>query len=675
MKNFPVNKEVMSTDKSADGALYYATHKLHPSLFEVFFARSASGVAVAELLTDELDTPQDIAFIATNRAFEVHTGLEARTLPGCRVTQVLPEIPLHLFLDACLSVVVQKEHVILDRWVEVLKRHLHIQLYPHGETNQFVAVVQDVTGPKQRDSDLAATRTLLDGTLDAISDIIIIYSPDGDVISLNTAGKEHLELREKQKELRENIGPLAVNRCEGCPFIRALNEKTLVTAEVYDEWVNQYYECRANPIFDAAGEVQSVIVQKRDIGEQKQREFSLQEAKDRAEKADRLKSYFLSNISHELRTPLNAVIGLSQLMLETDLDEEQTDSLSLIEDSGSILLKIVNSVLTYTEIEDRRIRISPRPVDLKETVQKLIAVLKSRAERKDLLVRFDWDDAIPQYVQTDDFRLQQILVQIGENAIKFTSEGSIHFNVQLKERQDDQVIVCFTIRDTGIGIDPANREDIFAPFVQQDGSYTRRYNGLGIGLTLARELAVVMGGNVECVSSTQNGSEFLITLPFTLSDTPSPGEPQTAAPLRASRHHTISPKPKVPERNNSLRVLVVEDNVLNRLYFTKLLASKNVDADVVADGYAALEHLKKNAVDILVVDLQMPGMDGFELVEKIRGGAISSEHQRVPVIAVSAYVNDDIHARCAQAGINEFIAKPVNGDRLISTINKLLPTK
>ncbi|KRF30560.1 hypothetical protein ASG94_18680 [Nocardioides sp. Soil805] len=381
-------------------------------------------------------------------------------------------------------------------------------------------------------------------------------------------------------------------------------------------------------------------------------EQSLAEARDAAMMASQQKSEFLATVSHEIRTPLNGVLGLNDLLLRTGLDAEQRRLADGIHTSGRLLLSLINDILDFSKIEAGRVVLEQVDFDLRAVLGHVAGPIAGAAAAKGLQLEVEYDASVPAVLCGDPTKLSQVVANLLTNAVKFTAAGSVRASVRA-HRLGDLWRLTVRVDDTGIGIDPS-LTDVFAPFQQADSSTTRRYGGTGLGLAISRELARAMGGDIGYTSSAGRGSSFW----FTGVIRPATG----AAPVTLAE--TVRHESPVPV--SALRVLVVEDNRVNQLVATGMLTALGHTADTAEDGVAALAALERASYDLVLMDVQMPRMDGYEATRALR--AREGDTQRTLVIAMTANAVAGERERCLAAGMDDFLTKPVDLEHLTRTL-------
>ena len=480
-------------------------------------ANSQTGIVAAELLTDENGAPQDIRILAVNEALGEHTGLSVHELPG---KQLLKDTPLlQQDPDLLHQIAFRVTNNLTERFqfdCAPLKRSFNINFITLPVPNLFYLEVDNITAaPNSPGAHLQQTNQLLSRALDSVADIISILRPDKTIVDLNRAGLDHYRL---QTPLPKNIKCYEINSfdhaCKNCPLVHAQQTELPVKVESFSNINGHFYECTATPMFTQDGTIGYFIVQQRDIQLQKQTQAVLYEAKKRAEASEQLKTEFLANVSHELRTPLNAILGFCQILEDETLDEEQQQMLNYIAEGGETLKKQIDILLTHTKLTRHELKPHFEVTNLYEIVQQVVTLLTECLKDKPVTILFDWSPDVPVLVETDYDLLLQILMQIGENAVKFTAEGIINMRVDLISRKADTACIQFTVKDTGIGVHSLQDRDILTPFVQGDGSATRKHGGLGLGLSIASNLTKLLDGIVEFDKDATDGASFSVTLPM-----------------------------------------------------------------------------------------------------------------------------------------------------------------
>ncbi len=535
----------------------------------------------------------------------------------------------------------------------------------YGEPINMLGLVQDITLRKEAEIALQAQHRFLDSVIENIPSMLFVKeAKDLRYVRLNRAcerltgrpvadfiGKSDAELLPPEQASVSIAADRSVLD-EGGPI--AIEEE-----QKKDTQSHRLLRTRKIPIFDSQGKAAYLLGISDDITEQRAAEQELAEAKQQAEKANQAKSDFLANMSHEIRTPMNGIIGLTELALKTKLTLQQTDYLEKVNESAHSLLGLLNDILDLSKIEANRLELESIPFDLHELMAQMDSLMSIHSQQKGILLHIHIDPEIPRYLLGDPLRIKQILLNLIGNAFKFTSQGEVRVEVRHGlHAQHSFFPVAFTIRDTGIGIDAARQAELFQPFVQSDSSTTRMYGGTGLGLAITRQLAEMMDGSISLISTPGYGSTFTVTLPLLLSD-------QRELEMHRERAELGTADESTLEQIRGARILLVEDNKINQQVAEELLIQECFQVDLAENGQQALEMLTPGRYDLVLMDLQMPVMDGYQATVAIRKQKI---YDSLPVLAMSANAMRHDREQCRAIGMNDHIPKPVDRKQLLTAL-------
>ena len=424
--------------------------------------------------------------------------------------------------------------------------------------------------------------------------------------------------------------------------------------------VEMFSEDEIGMVANAFNEMTKTLEQ--NIRELRSTEAKMVLEKQRAEKSEHAKQQFLINMSHEMRTPLNAILGFARHLQQALLGKDEQDSLKMIVESGDHLLITVNDILDFTNIETGEISFVSNPLEVTSVIKSTVQLVAHNASLKGIELKYEVDPAIPTVLYGDGPRLSQILLSLFSNAVKFTEKGSILISANLIGRDNENITIEFRVKDTGIGIAKDKQEKIFDLFEQASNHMTRKFGGTGIGLTIVKHLVALQHGEISVSSHPGEGSEFCFRLPFLFKedDLRLPTKPLVTYRSTAQRS----------ELGKGIKVLIAEDNAINQLLVLKLLQRHSYQTTVAENGRVALDKYQQEDFDIILMDLQMPEMDGYEATINIRN--LESNKSNVPIVAMTAHTITGDYEKCMAIGINDYISKPFHPDELYEKIRLLV---
>ncbi|MES2238697.1 MAG: PAS domain S-box protein [Bacteroidota bacterium] len=524
----------------------------------------------------------------------------------------------------------------------------------------FIVISRDITEQILANEELHKNKERYRGLLGNLEAGIVVHNAEGAIIKCNSKAAEFLGYSIQELILENNNllkwdflnDDCSEMMIENYPVSQIISCKKPIknfplgiirptNTEVVWILVNGF------PMLDDAGNIQEVVISFIDVSQQKKMNLEIQKAKELAESANKYKTDFLANMSHEIRTPLNGIIGFTSLLMESRLDESQVEYMLTINESATTLMDIVNDILDFSKIEAGKLELKIEEVDLFALLNQVISLFKYQASKKQIDLILHIDEQVPRHIFTDSLRMKQIIINLIGNAIKFTQKGKILLKIETTlPIEDNYTNLNFSVKDTGIGIQPNNQHKIFHSFVQEDNSTSRQFGGTGLGLTISNQLLALMNSKLELESTYGKGSNFYFTIRFEKSNS------QNILESIENKKKGISSIP------GAKRILIVEDNAINML-LAKILIRKIVPDCIIFeafDGDEAIEQYKKQQLDIILMDIQMPNKNGFEATYEIR----EIETDRfTPIIALTAGIFVEEKEECLKSGMNDYITKPI----------------
>ncbi|MFV8376164.1 response regulator [Flavobacterium sp. LB1P71] len=626
---------------------------------------------------------QDFAIILIDVQMPMMDGFE--TVELIRQIEKLKHVPI-IFLTASMDNSQQifkgyqagaVDYMIKPLSPEILKAKVAVFVDLHKKNQELLIQAEQL---KKLNTDLTAQKLLSEYSLSLIEashDPLFAISPEGKITDMNNASVKVTGVTRKKL-----IGTDFFDYFTEPQKAREVYQKVFEKGSVSDSpLILRHKKGKLIDVLfngsvykDDKENVLGVVIVARDVTEQKRIATELieakifaelateiaQEAKINAENAVKTKQQFLSNMSHEIRTPMNAIIGFTKVVLRTDLTNKQKEYLNAIKISGDALIVLINDILDLAKVDSGKMTFEKTPFKMKSSISAMLHLFETKIQEKNLKLVKEYDSKIPNILVGDAVRLHQIILNLVSNAVKFTSKGKITVSVDLLHEDDDTVILKFAVTDTGIGISNEKIGTIFENFQQASSETSRLYGGTGLGLAIAKQLIEPQGGSIRVKSTINEGSTFSFTLPFQKTNTDTELEKELI---------------ELESEIKNIKVLVVEDIALNQLLMKTLLDDFGFSRDIAENGKIAIEKLKEKDYDVILMDLQMPEMNGFEATEYIR----KTLNSTIPIIALTADVTTVDLAKCKAVGMNDYLAKPIDErllySKIIGVLNKPKLTK
>ncbi len=530
-----------------------------------------------------------------------------------------------------------------------------------SEKTMLFSIINDITAQHETEQLLISREAMFTSIFDNLGVGITVLSPDLRINSLNPV------MRRWFPDLDTSTKPLCYmgfntppkdSPCPWCPVLLTLadGQPHVATTETPTPGGVRNYKVVSTPVLDSKGEITAVIEVVEDVTEQVSYEEVMRNARVAAEGANRAKSEFLANMSHEIRTPMNGIIGMTQLLGMTDLNDEQQEYLGYIETSGRNLLTLINDILDLSKIESGRVELEHAEFSLEHAITEVINSQRQLIDSKGLDVGLVSLPDAPQIVLGDELRFKQVILNLLGNAIKFTSQGAIQVSVSVVNRVEHTAAVRISVADTGIGMAPDQVRKVFNAFTQGDSSTTRKYGGTGLGLAISSKLVEMMGGSIHVESNPGQGSEFSVTIPFVTGS----HLPEAVATTGDTDHWNGS----------YYSILVAEDNAINQKFIRTILNKMGHSVSCCDNGEQAVDSWRNGRFDCILMDVQMPVMSGEEALQQIRREEVAKGGS-IPIIALTAHALKGDREYFLRNGFNGYLAKPLQIDELKSILNHL----
>jgi PAS domain S-box-containing protein len=550
--------------------------------------------------------------------------------------------------------------------ITVLAETLHLMQERISERNKtlneaVLKLKEDIVQRNELENKLIFEKSINKTLVESANAIIAIINRDGVMININPYGERFTGYTQQEiasepyfwsrflpPHMQDKVVGIIKNAAEGN-----------ITKSYQNVWISvdgkeRMFEWSNALVLDEKGQMQYVTTIGIDITEQRERQIELEKAKEAAEAAAKAKADFLANMSHEIRTPLNGIIGLTELVLKSDLDPRQRDFLEKSNLSSHALLDVINDILDYSKIEAGKFNLENKPFELNSVLNSIMSLFEFQAVQKGITITLE--NHLNESVMIGDaLRLTQILTNLVGNAVKFTETGSIVIHVISTDEDQDNIHLQFSVKDTGIGMNPEAQKKLFQEFSQADSSITRKFGGSGLGLAISKQLVHMMDGDIWVNSEEGMGSTFVFTAVFGRITSVTPRAAEEKIPFSQEKLDAIK----------GARILLAEDNAINQIVVVELLENLEMIVDIAENGKEAVELARTILYDLILMDLQMPVMDGFEATKAIRA---IDEYKEIPIVALSAAVMQKDKELTSAVGMNAHLSKPIDYDALIDTL-------
>ncbi|MSN27366.1 MAG: PAS domain S-box protein [Geobacter sp.] len=637
----------------------------------------------------------DNSIVHVNRAMQKRLGLPLEAIVGRYCYEIVhgttapPPECLQLLLSE------KGQQYSADLYIERLKGYFSITGTPllnsAGIQVGSVHICHDITERKLAEDALLRSEQNYRELIEHARTVIMRWDASGVITFINDYGEVLFGYKRSELLGKQVVGTIVPEIDTSGRDLRQMIDNIIKSPANFHENENEnmtrdgrriWMHWSNSAVYDKNGTLMEVLSIGNDLTDRREAEEKLYETHQYLEKAvqrsselaaeaaraNAAKSDFLANMSHELRTPMNGVIAMAGLLSSTPLNDEQLNYVGVIRKSGKHLMSIINDILDYSKIEARRMGLEEVAFNLADVIGDLMPMLQASADEKKLALSCQIEPDVPSVVRGDPARLRQILLNLASNAVKFTERGSVSILVSVDSRDEQQLILRFTITDTGIGIAEDQLPLIFNPFTQADTSTTRRFGGTGLGLSISRQLVELMRGTLDVSSKVGVGSVFSFTAHFVLNPADESGLQDAGL-----TSEVIAQSATFSEYRRKFKILVVEDNPTNQRVAGALLEKAGFSYTLVDSGYEALQCLENGPFDLILMDCQMPGLDGYETTALIRSASVAVIRNDMPIIAMTANVLEGGREKCIEAGMDDYISKPIELSLLLPLIEKWLP--